>query len=110
MNLIDQLLRLVYLIPQILILIAVIILMTRKNGIIPVLMLIGSIAGILSNVYYSILVPVLLDMNIVDTMTVYNSRVSSAISIFGTLAHVCFAVGLLLLVLEITIPTAPPKK
>lgn len=102
MNLINHLTQLIYLIPQIIILVAVIILMSRKKGFIPVLMLIGSIAGIFSNLYYSILIPVLLEMNVVDAMAIYSSAFTSAFSIFTILAHVCFAVGLLLLVLEIT--------
>lgn len=89
----------VYVIPQIIIFVAASILISKKKEPSSVIIFIGSIIMLLNTLFYSTLLPLLLKFEII-TYEFYTSSTHIFISIFGLLGHLCFAIGLLLLVMS----------
>jgi hypothetical protein len=88
----DILINLLYLIPHILVLVAVIQLLSKFSEPESYLLLIGAITGILSNLFYSF------GIRFLDGGTTDFYTYTSMVGIISGLGYLCFAIGLLLLV------------
>ena len=106
MDSIRTLFNFLFLLPQILVLAATIILMMRKKGPIPLLMLIGAISSLFVNIFYTLLMPLWFKMDLTNGLNNY-AAITTFFSLLSIGGWICFGIGLLMLVLEITAPKHP---
>ena len=81
-------------IPQVIVLIAVMMYVAKRFTAEAVLMMIGAIIGLISSVFYVLVLPWLSEAYGMDWYLSY----ATLIGVVGTLGGLCFAIGLLLLV------------
>lgn len=84
-------------IPQIIVVTAVMMYVAKRFSVEAVLMMVGSIIGLMSSIFYVLVLPWLSEAY---GMAWYPSY-AALIGVVGTLGGLCFAIGLLLLVLKI---------
>ncbi|PZX20383.1 hypothetical protein LX69_00380 [Breznakibacter xylanolyticus] len=94
-----NLLSYAYIIPNIIIMVAAGMLFSKTKETYSALLLIGAILSFITSLFYAIIIPILFKFNLLS----YDYHITSAYTVFnliGLLGHLCFAIGLLLLVMS----------